>query len=329
MSAQQASTKEQAMALHPVLDNLLQSARAAGRPALSAGTPAQARAMVAAMRAALGSGPEGLAVEALTVPTRTGRIPARLYRPQGEPRGLVLYLHGGGWVCGSLDDFDALARLLAARSGCALLLPDYRLAPEHRFPAGLQDVEDTLAWAHGEGMRPFGARLPLVAAGDSAGANLGIAAVLAARDRIPVTLQAWFYPVTDCDLGRPSYRDCSEGMPLTREDMRWFLDHYAAPSAWTDERIAVLRAPGLASSPPTWIATAEYDVLRDEGEAYAQRLRAEGVAVDLRRAAGLTHGFARMFNLVDSARNVVEQAAAAMAAACGSRCATPSPSLSS
>lgn len=303
------------MAMHPVIQKMLEGARAAGRPALSAGTPEQARAQVTAMRAALGSGPQQVAVQALQLPTRSGSVPARFYWPVPAPRGLVLYLHGGGWVCGGLDDFDLLARQLAYGSGCAVLLVDYRLAPEHPFPAGLHDAEDALEWADGEGMARLGRRVPLVVAGDSAGANLGIAAVVATGERIPVELQAWFYPVTDADLERPSYLTCSEGMPLTREDMRWFFGHYAPAASWTDPRIAVLRAPGLADSPRTWIATAEYDVLRDEGEAYAQRLQECGVDVELRRISGLPHGFARLFNLVDTARDAVDAAAAAIAAA--------------
>jgi len=304
------------VALHPVIEKILDAARAAGRPALSAGTPLQARAQVAAMRTALGPGPQEVAAQALSIPTRGGAIPARLYMPQSNPQGLVVYLHGGGWVCGQLDDFDALARLLAQRSGCALLLVDYRLAPEHPFPAALHDAEDALVWAHGEGRSLLGREVPLLVAGDSAGANLGIAAVLAVRPRIPVAMQAWFYPVTDCDLDRPSYLACSEGMPLTREDMRWFFDHYAPAATWADPRIAVLRSSELTHSPRTWLATAEHDVLRDEGEAYANRLKAVGVEVDWYRVGGVPHGFARLFNLVDTAREAVEKAADAMANAC-------------
>lgn len=304
------------VALHPVIDKMLASARAAGRPALSAGTPQQAREQVAGMRAALGPGPAQVASQAIQIPNGSSLTPARLFWPTPAPQGLVVYVHGGGWVCGALDDYEALARLLAQRSGCAVLLVDYRLAPEHAFPTGLQDVQASLAWAHGEGMQHIGRRVPLVVAGDSAGANLGIAAVLAARQSIPVALQAWFYPVTDADFERASYLDCSEGMPLTRQDMQWFFGHYAPAASWNDPRIAVLRSPLLADSPPTWVATAEYDVLRDEGEAYAMRLAELGVDTELVRIAGLPHGFARLFNHVDTARSAVEQAAHAVSAAC-------------
>jgi acetyl esterase len=304
------------LALHPVVQKILDNAQAAGRPALSAGTPEQARAQVAAMRTPLGPGPQEVTFMNISVTTRSGEIPARLYKPVKQPKGLVVYLHGGGWVCGQLDDFDALARKLTQDSGCAILLVDYRLAPEHVFPAALHDVEDALLWAQDEGMHYFEQKLPLLVAGDSAGANLGMAAIQSLNKRISIALQAWFYPVTDSDMNRPSYQNFSKGMPLTSEDMHWFFSHYAPRKVWSDERIAILKSANLKDSPPTWIATAEYDVLRDEGEAYAHQLKALGVEIQLHRVSGLTHGFARLFNIVDTARDVVEQAATAMSLAC-------------
>lgn len=313
------------MPLHPTLKNMLDAAQAARRPGFAAGTPAQAREMVKSMRAALGSGPADVAMQALQVPTRTGPMAAQLYSPAQASAGLVVYLHGGGWVCGALEDYAVLARTLAARSGCQVLLLDYRLAPEHPFPAGLEDVQDALVWASQQLLGGARWRPPLLVAGDSAGANLGLASVLALRGRIAVALQLYFYPVTDSDLERDSYLHYSEGMPLTRQDMQWFFGHYAPPSMWADERISVLRSADLAGSPRTWIATAEYDVLRDEGEAYAQRLRAAGVEVELLRAPGLAHGFARLFNLVDRADDVIQQAAQALASAAKSHAATDHP----
>ncbi|WP_051236706.1 alpha/beta hydrolase [Ottowia thiooxydans] len=304
------------MALHPFIDKMLEAARASGRPALGAGTPADARALLATSRDALGPGPVGVSMEELQVPTRAGSVPARCYKPGAESQGLVLYLHGGGWVCGALEDFDSLARLLAEESGCTVLMLDYRLAPEHPFPAGLEDSEDALLWIQRDGMQQLlGRGVPLIVSGDSAGGNLGIAAVRATIGRVDVALQAYFYPVTDCDLERHSYKNYSEGMPLLSSDMRWFFEHYAPPTLWSDPRISVLRGV-VAGTPPTWIATAEYDVLRDEGEAYAERLRVAGIRVELHRVQGLTHGFVRLFNLVDTARTAVLSAALAMATAC-------------
>jgi acetyl esterase len=305
------------MPLHPLVEKVVAAARAAGRLGFSSGTPDEARMNLAAGRAWLGPAPDDVEVRELRVPTRGGGISARLFKPSQYRGGLVAYLHGGGWVCGSMDDFDGLARSLAALSGCAILLPDYRLAPEHPFPAGMQDTEDTLSWCAGDGRAACGALGPLMVAGDSAGANLAASAAINLRGKVDVAAQVFFYPVTDCDFERDSYQAYSEDMPLSRDDMQWFFTHYAPPAQWPDGRISVLRSERLAGSPATWIATAEYDVLRDEGEAYAQRLSDAGVPVRLHRAEGLAHGFARLFNHVDTAREVVRGAARALAAAAG------------
>jgi acetyl esterase len=297
------------MPLHPVIAAMLEQMRQAGRPALSDGTQAAARAMMAAARSAYGPGPAVGSVEDIAIPTRAGSIAARLLRPAGEPVGLVVYLHGGGWALGALDDFDGVARKLAVESGCAVLMPDYRLAPEHRFPAGLEDAEDATRWAAAQA-----GGQPLVLAGDSAGGNLAAVVARTLKGAVPVAFQALIYPVVDCDFARPSYAEYGSGLILTGRDMRWFFDLYAPPALHGDPRIAALRAD-LSGLPPALVATAEYDVLRDEGEAYAAALRDAGVAVTLRRFAGLPHGFARMFNLVDSADAALAGIGAAIGAA--------------
>lgn len=305
------------MALHPLIDKMLQAMRAAGRPALSAGSPAQARELVSATRAALGAGPEVGAVSDLHIPTRAGDVPARLYRAPGvaEP-GLVVYLHGGGWVCGSVEDFDLLTRALVHKSGCAVLSVDYRLAPEHPFPAGLDDAQDVTAWAHARKDEWLGRPARLVLAGDSAGANLATVAAARLRQSLDIALQCLFYPVTDADFGRASYHAHGKGLPLTRDDMQWFFQHYAPPAMWTHPEVSPLRQPDLAGSPPAWIAVAEYDVLHDEGLAYADALRAAGVPVTLEQVPGLPHGFARMLNLLPEADAVVSAAAAEIRRRC-------------
>lgn len=304
------------MALHPVLARMLEADRVTGRRGFCEGTVGQARASIAASCAALGPGPEVGAVQEVAIGARGGPLPGRLYRPGGMPRGLVVYLHGGGWVAGALDGSDALARNLTVRSGCALLLVDYRLAPEQPFPRGLEDAEDALRWAHAHSLRLVGGQVPLVVAGDSAGANLATVAAMALRGAVPFALQLLFYPVADSNTETASYREFAKGLRLTRADMQWFLQHYAPAGLWTDPRIAPLRAQELQGSPPAWIATAEYDVLRDEGEAYARRLADAGVPVLLRRYEGLTHGFARMMNLIDAADRALDDAAAAIAEHC-------------
>lgn len=240
-------------------------------------------------------------VSGLTVPTRSGHIAARLYVPAEAVAGLIVYVHGGGWVIGEMDDFDTLARALAHRSRCALLLPDYRLAPEHRFPAALQDVEDTMIWAASQVALLAGVQVPVVAAGDSAGANLVAVATHSLVEQVVLAGQVLIYPVTDCDMTRPSYRDFSLGMQLTHADMGWFFEHYAPGDLHADPRISPLRQPAHPDLPPTLVVTAEYDVLRDEGEAYARALAEAGVRVTMRRINGLPHGFIRMHNLVDTA----------------------------
>ena len=298
------------MALHPTVQKMIEGARAAGRPALSAGSPQQARDMVAAIRGALGTGPEVGSIRDLSIPGRAGRTAARLYRAPGESEpGLVVYLHGGGWLCGCIDDFDILTRALAAQSGCAVLSVDYRLAPEHPFPAGLEDAEDALLWAQAQLQDLIGSAGRLVVAGDSAGANLATVAAFRLRHRLNLALQCLFYPVTDSNFSRPSYLAHGQGLPLTTADMEWFFAHYAPQTLWKHPDIAPLQTPDLSGCAPAWIAAAEYDVLHDEAIEYAERLRDAGIPVTLERVEGLPHGFARMINLLAPAASVVNAAA--------------------
>lgn len=303
------------MPLHPFIETMLKQLAAAGRPAVSAGTPEQGRVLVAASRAALGEGPEIGSVTRLQVPTRSGAIDALLLNPEGEAAGLIVYLHGGGWVLGSPHEFEPLARLIVARSGCAVLLPDYRLAPEYPFPAGLEDSEDAVLFAADHAEALCGRRVAIAIAGDSAGANLATVAARRLKGRVDLAIQGLFYPVADADFERPSYHAHSAGMPLSRADMLWFFDHYAPSARQTDPDIAPLRAD-LAGLPPAMVITAEYDVLRDEGEAYARALEQAGVRVQLTRAASLTHGFARLHNHVDLAEEAVDAMARAIGQAC-------------
>ena len=290
------------MPLHPLIEKMLSQP---GRPEISAGSPSDARSVIAATRTVLGQGPEMVSVQDLQIPTRSGLIQARLFIPKEQPAGVVVYLHGGGWVVGGLDDFDTLARNIANRTDCAVLLVDYRLAPEFSFPAGLEDAEDSLRWADGLWPQFSKSRLPLIVAGDSAGANLAIVAVNALRSDIEVSLLALVYPVTDAPLRTESYETFGKNLPLTSKDMLWFFEHYAHPSKWLDPRISPLQEKSFVGFPAVWLATAEYDVLRDEGEAFVRRLQSEGVSVELRRYEGVTHGFIRMMNLLDTANTAL------------------------
>lgn len=304
------------MPLHPFVEKMMDAARAANRPALSSGSPQQARDLVASGRSFLGAGPEVGNVSELTIPTRSNSVPARLYRSRNPECGLTVYFHGGGWVCGTLDDYDILARNLVHYSDCAVLMVDYRLAPEYAFPAGLEDAEDAITWAAKELETLVGKRLPLVVGGDSAGGNLAISALNGLRGKIDCALQLLLYPVTDTNTERSSYIEHAEGLPLTRSDMQWFFSHYAPKSLWSDPRISPLQHPSLAGSPPAWIATAEYDVLRDEGEDYAHCLKEAGVQVELRRVEELAHGFARLSNHIEPVADLLREAGSAIKRNC-------------
>ncbi|KQS54765.1 hypothetical protein ASG36_20155 [Geodermatophilus sp. Leaf369] len=301
------------MTLHPFVAALLERQRAAGAPGLSAGSPEDARALVAAGRAGLGEGPDLLERREVAVPTRSGSVRSLLLVPHGGVTGVLVYVHGGGWVVGEPEDFETLGRELASRTGCAVLLPDYRLAPEHPFPAGLEDVEDVLAHVQSARVDLVGADLPWVAAGDSAGANLLTVALRRHRE-LECRLQVLVYPVTDTDTDGPTYTEFGTGLPLTRADMRWFLDHYLGQD--DDLRhspdVAPLRATDLAGLPPALVLTAEHDVLRGEGEAYAAALSAAGVPTQVERSPGVAHGFLRMHNLFDVAHGAVVRIAAAV-----------------
>lgn len=309
------------MPLHPVIAEIYAKLVASGRPALSAGAPADARRMLAETRGLLGSGPEISRVQDVEITTRSGAIGGRLYAASSISAGLLIYLHGGGWVLGSLDDFDTVARVLASRSGCAVLMVDYRLAPEARFPAAVEDAIDAVRWAHAHVEQLAGGSAPLAIGGDSAGGNLAAVAAAELRDAVPFALQLLIYPVTDGDFETASY--CSLPIPgaLTREDMLWFFDHYAPGVRREEALLHPMARTDLSGLPPAHVVTAEYDVLRDEGEAYARRLSEAGVATTLRRYDGLTHGFIRLHNLVDAADAALTDMAAVLARAC--RAPTP------
>jgi acetyl esterase len=299
--------------LHPFIQSMLERQQLARRPAISDGTAEQARSLTAESRPFLGPKPVMMEVRDINVPTRSGMVQARLFIPHGKPASLVVYLHGGGWVVGTVEDFDTMARALATRSSSAVLLVDYRLAPEHPFPAGLQDSEDAVLFAS-DTAALVGRSLPLIIAGDSAGGNLATVVARRLRGRVKITLQVLIYPVTDCDLDTGSYRDESDGMPITRADMQWFFDHYAPQSMRADPDISPLRSQDLSDMPPALVIVSEHDVLRDEGEAYAARLRDAGNVVNLRRYDGAPHGFIRMHNLYETADGALHDIASAIVA---------------
>jgi acetyl esterase len=257
-------------------------------------------------------------VEEVEIPGPAGPIAARLYvprEPSDAPLPLLVYFHGGGWMIGDLETHDSPCRFLAANSGVQVLAVDYRLAPEHPFPAAVEDAFAAFVWATGD---LDGTPLPLdwvAVGGDSAGANLAAAVCLQARDDkvSPPAMQLLIYPVTECSEEMPSRRTFGDGFLLTRPDMDSFESNYLPPGTdRSDPRVSVLQAEDLGGLPPAYVAVAGFDPLYDEGVAYAERLRKAGVPVALRRHPGLVHTFANLTAICPSARQAMLEACGAL-----------------
>lgn len=232
-----------------------------------------------------------------------GGVPCRLYRPSAE-RGvpLVVYLHGGGWVVGDLDTHDHICRTIARNAGMAVLSVDYRLAPEHKFPAALDDAQSATEWAfkNADSLGVDPGRMAI--AGDSAGGNL--AAVVAQRRVVPLKYQVLIYPAVDMSMKLPSIETNAEGPTLTKKMMQWFIDHYLRHEG---DKLDVAASPILASDevlssvPPALVITSEFDPLCDDGEEYGKRLAKNGVNASVVRFNGTLHGFFSMLAGVDDA----------------------------
>lgn len=254
-------------------------------------------------------------VSDLSVSGSDGAIPARLYRPDGTPMALVVYFHGGGWVLGGLKSHDKALRGLAQRSGCAILSIDYRLAPEHPFPAGLDDAIAATRWAAANigALDCGGARL--VVAGDSAGGNLAAAVAIAARDGggPAIAGQLLIYPVADAACDSASYAERGNGGLLSAADMAWFWSHYAPDTASrADPRASINCTASLAGLPPAVVVTAEFDPLRDEGRRFADRLKLEGTPVNFLHFADQPHGFITFYQVAPSALAAMDRIATAL-----------------
>jgi acetyl esterase len=304
--------------VHPQAQQILDGKAASGVPPLWELSPDQARAGVAANLAAnVPAGPALESVRDIVIPSRAGGLPARVYSPAAGAPGVVVFFHGGGWVLGSVDAWDASVRALAAASGCDVVSVDYRLAPEHAFPAAADDAYDALTWV----AAPSGlaAGRPVVLAGDSAGGNLAAVTALRARDcgGPAVALQLLVYPVLDCDLERRSYRDYDgHELILNRADMAWFWERYAPdPAARVNPYASPLRATDLSGLPPAYVVTAEHDPLRDEGFDYADRLRDARVAVEHRHFGSQIHGFFSYAAVLDDADKLLADAGQAIRSA--------------
>lgn len=283
------------MGVHPQVQQLLDGLAAEGLPPFEQMTVPQAREATTAFEGLQGEPEDVATVVNRTVPGLAGEIPVRIYTPSGEgPFPVVVYHHGGGWVIGTLETVDRPCRALANAAGAIVVSVDYRLAPEHRYPAAFDDSYAATVWVaeHAAELNADPARLCV--AGDSAGGNLAAAVALAARDRQgpAIAAQLLLYPVVDFDFTTPSYEENKEGYLLTRGSMQWFWAHYlGAMALGSDPFLCPGRATDLGGLPPAYVATCELDPLRDEGEAYARRLAAAGVPVVAQRFDGMIHGF--------------------------------------
>jgi acetyl esterase/lipase len=301
------------MALDPQAKAVIELVAKSGRPAYHTLSPKDARQLFLETRPASTPTPPAIGtVRNLVAETPQGAIPLRAYRPAGLPDAsavpVYVYFHGGGWVIGDLETHDVLCRQLTAASGACVIAVDYRLAPEHKFPAAADDAWAATRWivAHAAELAVDASRLAV--GGDSAGGNLAAVVALMARDvgGPAIRQQVLIYPVTDVMRETRSYEDFAEGYMLTRDSMRWFIAHYLrSRDDAGDWRVSPLRAPSLAGLPPALIVTAGNDPLRDEGEMYAGRLRDAGVLVDYVCYGGMVHGFAGMGKLIDTAQRVV------------------------
>jgi acetyl esterase len=305
--------------LNPQAQTVLDNIAKLGFPQTHQCTPEEARANGVKRRALTASTPESVhQVEDRTVPGPAGQIPVRVYTPApGGPFPVLMYFHGGGWVIGDLDSHDGICRALCNRAGCVVVSVHYRLAPEHKYPAAGEDCYAATKWV-ADHAKDFGGDGRLAVGGDSAGGNLAaVVTLMARRHRAPrIDFQLLIYPATDHNLDTSSYHDNAQGYFLWRADMEWFWNQYLPNEAAGEEVYASpLRAADLRGLPLALVITAEYDPLRDEGEAYAQRLEQADVPVSLARYPGLIHGFFGMAAAIDDARRAIDDAAEALKAA--------------
>lgn len=298
------------MPLDPIVANLLEMSK--GLPALTTLTPAEARQRMAERVAPLkGFAPGGVATNEVVIEGPGGELPIRLYRPEAASGALpvLLYFHGGGWVVGDLESHDGLCRNLALMGPLLVAAVDYRLAPETRSPGQQQDALAALRWAVASIAELGGDPAHISVGGDSAGGNLAALLAVAARDAgLSVASQLLIYPVTDTPSAlRPSYTHNAE-FGLSGADMDWFWAHWLGDSEASPET-APLRVETLSGVAPAYVVTAEFDVLHDEGRAYAEKLEDAGVSTELVNVPGMIHGFFNMAGMVPAATEAVQAAA--------------------
>jgi acetyl esterase len=305
------------MKLHPDAARVCEMIVAAKRPPLETLTPPQAREAYLASRRLFQPEPGEVAeVAALEAPGPNGPISLRFYRGHGasktELQPALVYFHGGGWVIGDLESHDQACRALANATRCIVVAVDYRLAPEHKFPAAVEDATAATRWIADNAARLGIDASRLAVGGDSAGGNLAAVVALDARERggPPLVFQLLIYPCTDMHLEFPSHLRHADQLPLRRTTMQWFVDHYLRDAKdKADWRASPLRAPDLSGLPPALIVTASFDPLSDDGEAYAKALETARVQVTWESFPGQIHGFLSMARVIADADRLVALAA--------------------
>ena len=307
--------------LNPQIYALLKKMQERGAPPVHTLTPTEARETRNPVFIDLGGPPEEVSkVEDMKVPGPAGEIPVRIYTPRGSgPFPALVYFHGGGWVICNLDTHDAVCRRLANRASCVVVSVDYRLAPEHKFPAAAEDAFAATRWV-AENARIIDVDPGRIAVGgDSAGGNLAAVVSLMARDKGGPHLvhQLLVYPVTDLSsMDNDSYREHGQGYILTKDSMVYYGSHYlAGEEDALNPYASPLLAQDLSGLPSALVIAAEYDVLTDEGKAYADRLQEAGVPVRYSCYDGLIHAFFSMAGVVDRTRDALDEAAAALRSA--------------
>lgn len=299
------------MPLDPQVKELLQILQQMVGSPLSSLSPTEARKQAAQLRSKP-LRPQAIErIENLTIPGPNGEIPIRIYTPEvSENLPILVFFHGGGWVLGDLEAADPACRVVAASAGCMIVSVDYRLAPEHKFPAPVEDAYAATCWVAKNAENIGGNPHKISVVGDSAGGNLAAAVSLMARDRGQPSLasQILIYPVTSYGFDTESYQLYKQGdCGLSYDDMAWFWNHYLnQKSDGQNPYASPLLAPDLTNLPPAFIITAECDVLRDEGEAYAAKLQSAGVPVKLQRYQGMIHGFVGMAPVLDGGKKALQ-----------------------
>ena len=314
------------MPLDPHVRELLDQLAKSGAPSLETLTVPQARAMFQAMSMPRAEKLALARVEDRRIPSPAGEIPVRVYTPEGQgPFPVLVFFHGGGWVIGNLETHDDICRVLARAVPALVVSVDYRLAPEHPFPAAVEDSYAALCWVAENAAAIGGDPTKLAVGGDSAGGNQAAVVSLLARDRGGPRLahQLLIYPVTDMRGDTVSMRENGSGYFLTHDIVMWFSNHYISAQERLLPHASPLLAPDLGGLPPATVITAEFDPLRDEGEAYAARLREHGVPVELTRYDGMIHGFFTIL-MFRQACEAVESATSALRRAFSSQPRTES-----